>query len=801
MLTNYLKIAFRNLMKNKLFSIINIIGMTISLASCFLIALFVWDEWKYDDHHPDGDRTFRVYNIRQGDDGVTNYYPIVPIPFATYMQQDFPEIESTFRMMDTFGEKLFEINDQKILEANGAYAEPLAFDMLDIQVISGSSTDALQKPNTIALSKTLAQKYFGEKNALGETIKIGKENFQVSAVFSDMSKHFHLRINYLISFATLTKSWKQDRFENWQFQQFFTYLKLKPGTDAKALESKFPAFVEKYAYPQIKSKGFTYVPHLQNIKDIYLNSTNFEWDISKHGNAQAVHILSFTATLLLIIACLNFINLSTARSIKRMKEVGIRKVVGAHRHQLIAQFISESVLITMLGLLCALFICELTLPSLNAFAQKELVLPFTPIISFSVVFFCIAIGIIAGSYPAFHLSRFRPVAILYNKSSNTGNTAIFRQGLVVLQFMFSFFLITGSMIVLSQNDLLRNKDLGFSKEQLVLIPLRSAQLQHQTATKQEFLGHPNIISATIAFGIPSDIVAGDDIIEPVTNKTMPANLFCVDHDYIKTLKMQIIAGRDFSLDYPSDVKHGFIINETAARVYGFENSENAIGKSLHWKDWSNPDSLKKGTVIGVVKDFYFKSLREQVTPVVMVIEPDFTFKLALRIKPQDLSGTIAFLKKTYDRLDPEWPFTYQFVDQNFEAMYQSEEKLSTLFTIFTGLAIMVACLGLFGLVEYSVNQRTKEISIRKIFGASVNSLLLLLTRKYFLLVLIAFLVIIPISYVVAQQWLSNFAYHITLSPWMYGKACTLILLITGFTVSFQSLKAAWANPANSLRNE
>ena len=487
MLLNYIKIAFRNLQKYKLFSVINISSMAISLGSSFLISLFVWDELKFDRHHPDGDRTFRIYNIRQGDDGVVNYLPIVPYPFATYMQKDFPEIESAVRLMDTYGEQLFEIDGKKILQGNGIFAESNAFDMLSLNVISGSEKTALEKTNTIALSLSLSKKFFPEKDPIGETIKINERDYEVTAIYSDPPAHFHLKASYLLSMSTLP--FLNSRQDNWQWQQLFTYIKVKPGTDAKELEAKFPAFVEKYAYPKIKNVGFTYVPYLQNIKDIHLHSSNFEWEIAQRGNVQTVYILSATAIVLLVIACLNFINLSTARAIKRMKEVGVRKVIGAERNQLVAQFISESVVITLVGLLFALIIAQVALPYLNLLSEKQLALPLTWTIISIVIVFCIALGTIAGSYPAFYLSTFRPAAVLYNKQSRTGGTALFRQGLVVLQFIFSSFLIIGSMIVFSQHDLLMNKNMGFNKDQLLMIPLRDAQLQNYETTKREFSNH------------------------------------------------------------------------------------------------------------------------------------------------------------------------------------------------------------------------------------------------------------------------------------------------------------------------
>jgi putative ABC transport system permease protein len=798
MLLNYFKIALRNLQKSKLFSVINISSMAISLASSFLITLFVWDELQFDRHHPDGDRTFRVYNIRQNDDGNVSYVPIVPYPFAAYMQKDFPEIESAVRMMDTYGELLFDVNGKKILQANGIFAEPGVFDMLTLDVISGAGKTALEKSNSVALSQSVAKKLFGEVDPLGKTIMINERDYLVTALYADPPEHFHLKADYILSMSSL--AFLLDRAENWQWQQIFTYLKLKPGTDPNDLESKFPAFVEKYAYPKIKSVGFTYVPHLQNIKDIHLQSSNFEWEIAQRGNAQTVYILSLTAIALLVIACLNFINLSTARGVKRMKEVGVRKVIGAARNQLVLQFISESIVITIVGLIFAIVVAQLALPYLNILAEKELSLPFTLEIIMTVLLFSVFLGTIAGSYPAFYLSRFKPAAVLYNKQTRTGGPALFRQGLVVLQFVFSSLLIIGSMVVFSQHDMLLNKNMGFNKEQLVMIPLRDAQLQNYETTKREFANHPGVVKTTVGFGIPGDLIAGDEIIDPERNKKVPVDLFCIDHDYIQTMGMTIIAGREFLREIPTDTSEAFILNETAVSVMGYKSAEDAIGKPLHWNIWGR-NSLKRGQVIGVVKDFNIKSLREKLSPVVLHVYPQAFWKLTARIRQGQVPETMAHLKSTYERLDPAWPFTYSFVDEKFSAMYTSEQKMTNLFSIFTGLAIAVACLGLFGLVEYSVNQRTKEVSIRKVFGASIGSLLIMLTRSYFILVLIAFMIIIPLSYFAAIEWLNNFAYHITISPWMYLKACGLILLITVLTVSFQSIRAALSNPAQVLKSE
>lgn len=802
LISNYIKVITRSLRKSTLFSLINILGMAISLASCVLISLFVFDELQYDRHHAHGDRTFRLYNARIGEEGVTNYYPIVPNTFGPYMQKDFPEIESHMRMMDMYGEVLFEKDSKKFMEGGGVYAEPNIFDMLSINVLSGDPNTALTEVNTIALSKPLAEKYFGDNNPVGEIINFSHRPVKVTAVFESLPTHSHLSLNYMVSFVTASQNWNEQRRENWIWQQFFTYLRLKPNTDAAALEAKFPAFIDKYAREKTKAEGFIYEPHLQNIRDIYLHSSKFEWEISKRGNAQTVYALTVSGALILIIACLNFVNLSTARSMKRMKEVGVRKVTGADRQQLIVQFLSESIALTLISLFVAIGLCEMVMPALNAFIGKELMLPVSWDLVLVTMTISAFIGVVAGSYPAFHLSGFRPAAVLYNRKAGSGNTCMFRQGLVVVQFMLSLFLITGSLIVLSQNDLLKNKDLGFQKEQLVTMELHQNSLSRYETTKREFMNHPNVISATVGFGLPGDIVAGDGVTDPRTGKNWPANLFLVDHDYIKTLRMTIVAGRDFSRDIVTDSTESFIINETAVKAYGFVSNEEAIGQRLQWSEWGGDGTNKRlGEIIGVVKDFHFKSLREQLTPVVMTIYPDTFWKITLRISPDNMAATMAHLKSVYEKLEPEWPFQYKFMDESFYAMYKNEEKLSTLFTIFTGLAILVSSLGLFGLVEFSVNQRNREISVRKIFGASMWSLLLLLTRKYFMLVVIAFVIVIPFNYYIANQWLNNFAYHITIDPWIYIKAGVLIILITLVTVSFRSVKAALTNPVRWLKEE
>lgn len=802
MFSNYLKIAFRNLMKNKLFSFINIFGMSISLTSVFIIALFVSDEFKYDKHITDAERKFRFYNAKASDNGETGKLAVLPYPLATYIQKDLPEVETTLRIMSTFGGDLFEANGKQIQEVNGIFAESEIADMMSLKFIEGDPLTAFGKANLVVINQSTARKYFGDEPALNKTIKISKSDYAVSGVIEDLPATSHLKVDYFISFPTLTQNWAPVRYENWVNQQYITYVKLKPGTDPKAFEAKVNQLIDKYSDPQTTPQGFAHEPHIQNIRDIHLNSTDLQWDVAVVGNSQTVYILSITAGLILVIACLNFINLSTARSIKRMKEVGVRKVVGALKTQLIMQFVMESVIITCIALFGAITVTSATLPLLNSFAEKSIGDPFTILAVGQLALGAIVLGIIAGSYPAFHLSAFRPAAILSQKGSTGSNSNVefFRKSLVVVQFAFSFFLIISAMIVLSQNDYLKNKDLGFQKDQLLVLQLSTAQRPQVQALKNEYANHPNILSATLSYGLPGGIVAGDGIVDVATGKPWSSSMIIADEDYIKTFGMEIVAGRGFLKDFPADQSNAFILNEEAVKAFGYGTPSEALGRKVDWQIWGT-DSVKHGEVVGVVKDFHIRNFREKIAPVVIQIAPQYFFTLTLKVKPDDLPNTIAHLESTWKKVDEQWPFSYSFIDENFDKMYRNEEKLSTLLTAFTSLAILIACMGLFGLVEYSVNQRSKEISIRKIFGAETPTLLFLLTKQYFLLIAIAFIAVIPLSYYTSQEWLNGFIYHIKIDPLIFVKAAGLVVTITILTVISQSMRAATSNPAKILKAE
>jgi putative ABC transport system permease protein len=802
MFKNYLRIGFRNLAKNKLFTVINISGMAISIASFLIISLFIYDELKFDKDVDDVELKFRVYNEHFDDNGVTKKGAMVPPMIAPQLAAEYPEVEYYSRLLYLFSNVLFEVGDKKLTEGKGGYADPTIFKMFSLKLTEGDYQTAIKEPNTLAISKTLARKYFGDKPALNQVIRVDGENHAVSAVFEDFPTHSHLQLNYFISSADLYQQ-IPERMQNWGWSQFHTYIKLKKGADANNLEAKLKGFAERNAWPTTKGNGGYYIPHLMPLRDIHLHASDHVWDIAVRGNIQTVYILSATAVFILVISILNFINLSTARAVNRVKEVGVRKVVGAFRTQLIYQFISESVMIALIALIIGGLVTELVLPALNSFTDKNIPtgIFLNPLVIVAVLAFALVTGILAGAYPAFYISSYKPAQILSNKSSGRSGKTILRKGLVVLQFILSFFLIAASLIVSDQLNFLQTKDMGFDKGNLVVLPIRGEMAKNLEAAKNAFMDNPNVISASFGYGLPGEAYAGETIRDKVKDKEQHISMLVVDHDYVKTLGLKLVAGRDFSKEIPSDNDHAFIISEAAAKMLGHLNPEDAIGHELVWNRWDNQDSVKEGKVIGVIKDMHLNSLRESISPVVLHLYPFGFSTLALRIKSENVPATIAHFESSWKKFNSAWPFEYRFLDENFDRMYKTEESLATMFAFFTVFTIFVACLGLFGLVVYTTSQRYKEISIRKVLGAEETSLVFQLGKSFLLLIVLAFLIAIPFSYYAASEWLSKFAYHIEITPLLFIKAGLLILVISLLTVGVQSYKAARANPVNALKEQ
>ena len=803
MLKNYLNIGIRNLLKNKLFSSINIAGMAISIATLLIITLFVADELKFDRHINDAPLKFRVFNEYFLEDGSTRKGAMIPPPIGPTLVEEYPEVEYASRFLNFNYNVLFQAGGKKLTELKGGYADPTIFDMFSLKVTEGDRKTALKELYGVAINKTLAKKYFNGEPALGQAIELFDTTYTVTAVFEDFPAHSHLQLNYFLSLDGFALE-NPDRMKRWGWSQFHTYVKLKSEGDAAKLEAKLEDFAKRHAWETTKKNGNYYIPHLMPVTDVHLKAYDHLWDIAVRGNVQTVYILSATAIFILLIAILNFINLSTARAVNRVKEVGVRKVMGAFRRQLIFQFISESIIIALIALVIGCVITELTLPWVNSFAEKSIptAIFMNPVLLLSLFGMAVIIGIAAGTYPAFYISRYKPAQILSNREfgRNSGK-ALFRQGLVVLQFVLSFVLITASLVVSDQHTFMRTKDMGFDKDNLVVINVRGDMDRNPEATKNSFLNHPNVIHATIGYGLPGEAFAGDGIKDKATDKTIPISMLTTDHDYIKTLGLKIIAGRDFSRDFPSDEKNAFILSETAAKILGHTDPKQALGHELSWGRWDAPDSLKEGKVIGVVKDIHLNSLQSNISPVVLHIYPLVKATLTLRIKGGDIPATIAHLESTWKQFNTDWPFEYKFLDENFDKLYKAEQKLAALFSFFTGFTILVACLGLFGLVVYSTSQKYKEISIRKVLGASETSLVVKLGKTYVILIAIAFIIAIPFSYFAAEAWLQKFAYHIDLTPGLFVKAALSILVISVVTVGIQSAKAARTNPADALKEQ
>jgi len=797
MVKNYLKIAFRNIKKHKAYSFINISGLAIGMACCLFIILFVQDELSYDRYHEKADRIYRLVDSLDAPGELSMHFALSSAPFAPTLKNDFPEVEDAVRFF-LGRRRMVSYEDKKYYEDGLIFADASLFNIFTFPLIKGDPDTALEAPNTLVISERIALKYFGTDESMNQTLKINEQEFLVTGVMKEMPKNSHFHADMFASLKTLEKNPRiRERYiQDWVRHEFYTYLLLQEGYPGEELEAKLPVFIEKYAAPQIKTiLGGTLSSRLQPLKSIHLYS-NLQHEINPNSDIKYVTIFSVIALFILLIACVNFMNLATARSVNRSKEVGLRKVVGASRYQLVKQFLGESLLFTFFALLLALILLMIALPLFNSLTGKEIEVNLLNnfVVLGSMVIILVFVGLASGSYPAFFISRYQPASVL-KSSLRVGSTKSFlRKALVILQFSISIVLIISTVVVLDQLDFLRNRKLGFDKEHVVVTPIRDNTLRtNAEAIKAELMQNPGILSATVTIGVPGGVVAGDAI-QLVTDegkKTITVRMIYTDHDYLKTMGMEIVEGRDFSKEMSTDVTEAFIVNEAAVRVLQLENP---LETRFEW-------NKKKGRIIGVVKDFQFQSLREEINPLIIHIQPSDTYVFAMRIRPENIPGTLAFIENKWGELDPAHPFEYSFMDETFDRIYRSEEKLSQIFSVFSFLAIFIASLGLFGLALYMVEQRTKEIGIRKVLGASIGKIFVLLSREFALLVLVANLFAWPAAYFFMHNWLQNFAYRVNIAPWIFVLSAVLALVIAMLTISYQAVKAAMADPVNSLRYE
>ena len=808
MIRNFFKVALRNILRHKGFSFINIAGLTLGLTACILIGLFVWDEHQYDRSIRDGDRIYRIYS-KYTSSGETGERAVAPPMFATTLMLDFPEVEQTTRvMMQGEYNMLFEAGKTQLYESRGYFVDSTFFEVFPLSFRYGSAKNALDQPSYIVLSDDMAERLFGSTDPVGKEILMNKQPLVVKGVFERDPK-FHLQFHYLRSVSSI--GLPQQRMQSWTWNQFFNYAKLKKGTDIRTLEIKFQKDVKEKSAPFTRESSNTNEPYFQALKDIHLYSANFKFDAAQRGNITYVNALTIIAIFILLIACFNFVNLATAKSLQRAKEVGVRKAIGAARKQLMLQFIGETLLFAFISILLSIGIAALLLPWLNQFTGKHIssALFAKPFVIGLFLAVTAAVGILAGLYPALVLSKFKPVKVLkgtLSASEEPGKIPWLRHGLVVIQFTLSVLLIISTIVVFNQVNYLHNKDLGFNKEEIMFFPMRGDSMFRKVdAFKDRLLQSPGVSAVSIGYGYPGDAVAGDEILVMRNGQRVSesATQITVDYDYVTTLGLKIIAGRDFSKSMGTDRDHAWIINETAVKQLGFDTPQKALGQTLSWHPWgaSNPDSLKIGEVVGVVKDFNYKSLYDKVETTVIQIFPDAAYKVAVKLKTDNLANTIEAVTKVWNTFTPEYPIEYKFLDENFEQMYHSEDKLKTLLGIFTSIAIFVGCLGLFGLAAYSAERRRKEVGIRKVLGASTQGMVVLLSKDFIKLVLVSLIIASPVAWYFMNQWLQDFAYRVNIGWWVFAAASILALGIAFITVSFQAIRAAIANPARSLRTE
>jgi putative ABC transport system permease protein len=802
MIKNYLIIAWRNLRRHKGFSFINISGLAIGIACCILIFLYINDELSYDKYHANADRIYRPISYSTIG-GETRVFARTPSAIAPGLEDAMPEIEASTRLFQ-FGVLRFKHGDKNYEIPEFYAADPSFFTLFSHEFIVGDPKTALLNPMTLVLSEDTALQIFGSADVIGKSISVPfqqrNQDLQVTGVVKNVPRNSHFRFNIVLSINTFRQRDDNqpvgpDFLNDPIYFNPFSYLLLSESADVAEVEEKIAAVVEEKWGKIYKQDGITRRYPLQALTDIHLKS-NFEAEIAQQGDIQYVYIFTVIALMVLFIACFNFINLSTAKSVKRAKEVGLRKMFGAHRHQLIKQFLNESSLLAFLAALIGILLIAVSLPAFNALSGKEFTLEnlFSAPSIVALLIIIIITGVIAGSFPAFVLSTFQPLTTLRGKLGPAKQSGAFRKILVVFQFSISIFMIFGFIVILQQLDYIKNIDLGFNRDHLVVI---RGGGQTNDALRDNILKDSHVISVSFPLSVPGEFAGDQSYYLPGKDpaSSVRASFFGVDHDFIKTFGMEVLWGRDFSREYSTDANDAVILNETFARQLGL--GSDIIGKQII--DVSNPEY--RPTVIGVIKDFHHKSLKLRINPTILSVRPQAFAFIAARITPHNVSSTLSRLETIWKEQFPDREFNYYFVDDNYRQRYPEEDKMQDIYLTFGFLAIFIACLGLYGLASFSTEQRAKEIGIRKVLGATVPNITFTLSKDFIKLVLFANIIAWPIGFYVMNNWLNNFAYRIGIEWWVFLAAGLISQIIALMTVSHQALKSALTNPAETLQYE
>lgn len=795
MIKSYFKIAWRNLQKNKLYSFVNIIGLTTGIISCLLIGVYLRHELSYDSFNKNADRIARV-TMEFNHGGGTQKMACTGTKVGPQFSRMFPEIVDYVRLYKS--SQIVKRSNLVFEENNLLYAEPSLFKIFSFKLVNGSVADALSSPDKMVISQTTAKKYFGDEDPIGKVLKAGDRNYTVSAVAADAPSNSQFKFDFLVPFNNLNQAKK----EQYYGANYITYLLLKNKDQLQPLQHKIRDYMKVVDKDELKLPDGQFVNfYLESLTKVHLYS-NLPGDMEPAGSIVYVYVLIVVAVLILIIACVNYVNLSIAQSAGRGAEISIRKVMGAGRVQLFTQFIGEALLVTFMGIVLAIGICFFVLPYFNQISGVQFTYAafFDPPIMIGILVLTVVIGLAAGAYPALLLSNIKLSKILKAGFSFTSGTGT-RKSLIIFQFVISIFLIITTVVILQQLSYIRNKDIGYNKSNVVVLPVGyNMSITRISELKKELRNTPGVESVAAANNEPVNVMWGDAI-KTDEGKSLTVNALPMDEDFIKTLQLKIIAGNEFDhtdvlqMDTTSNYKnfhYSFMLNESAVRALGW-TPEQAIGKKIS-KDLP-------GTVKAVVKDFNFKSFHTAISPLLIFLDYDQTSDLFVRVRGNNTSNTIGAIENIWKQEVPERPFEYKFLDDDYDALYRTEQRAAEVFTTFSCLAILLACLGLFAITAFSVVQRTKEIGIRKVLGANISSIVLLISKDFLLMVFIAIVIASPIAWFASNKWLQDFVYRIHINWWVFIVAGAASLIIAAITISVQAIKAALANPVKSLKSE
>lgn len=811
MFKNYLKIAFRNLGKYKFISFINLFGLCTGLTCCLLILTYILHETSYDRYNSKADRIWRVTRSFNNQDGIVSLHlgAIAP-PFGPLLKNDFPDIQQVTRILPS-GTTTFRYNDKIFNEKEGIFADSNLFNIFDINVIEGDRHTALSDPYSILMTRDMAHKYFGDADPINKVVRLDNQmNFKVTGIFEPLPDNSHFHPPFMLSFNTLKDStiYGEKNLEtNWGNNAFYTYVLLPANYPVKSMEAQFPSFLDRRMSNSygagVKASKFTKL-YMQRLTDIHLRS-HLDEELEQNGDISRVYVFSAIALFILLIACINYMNLSTARSTLRAREIGIRKVSGAGRPELIVQFLCESVLISYLAFILAAALTILLLPPVNDLTGLHLSIHSLqqPSVVIPVLLMPMLVGLLSGAYPALFLSNFQPVKVLKGLFKAGSSTASFRKVLVVAQFAISIVLIISTVIVFQQLHFMENASLGFDKEHIATMQYNNGLDKNFESFRTALMQNAHVLDVTRSSRIPSGRLLDEqgaqtesgDSMRPVT---ADIKYVTVDYDFLKTYGIPIVAGRDYSRAYGTDTNN-FLLNVAAAKALGVHDPKELVGKNFSYAN-------VKGKVVGIMGNFNFESMHQAIIPLIFTVPTAASAgnsygKISIKLDGSDVPSSVGWLEKTWKRYLPEVPFEYVFLNDRFDKLYRSEQQQGSLFTIFSGIAIFIACLGLFGLSAFTITQRIKEIGVRKVLGASTVSIVRLLSLDFLVLVAIAAAIAFPIAWLAMHKWLGDFAYRIPMQFWVYVAAFILAAGIALITIGFQAVRAALANPVKALRSE